>query len=237
MEISILKIKGNKMTKTQFNEIKEILSKWREERHLTYENQQAEFLGNVFEKVSEYFRAKNDLEKIDAICDIVIYFFNAFDFKYIAVSSNMYYYTFSDVVVYNIYSLFGARTDNLCVVENENDFINLEKNLNLTMFEIEQLCKNLGFDFYKCMLEKIKEIESRTGFYDESLNKFIKDEGYYSVAHLKNEIKLPKTYEIINVIEEKDLFLVKIKTPNTILTNKFKKWYKVDYEKVAGYKN
>ncbi|EAH8797566.1 hypothetical protein EWU78_08005, partial [Campylobacter coli] len=161
------------MTEIQFNEIKERLTQWRQERHLTYENQQAGFLGNVFEKVSEYFRAKNDLEKIDAICDIVIYFFNAFDFKYIAVSSNMYCYTFSDVVVYNIYSLFGARTDNLCVVENENDFINLEKNLNLTMFEIEQLCKNLGFDFYKCMLEKIKEIESRTGFYDERLKKFV----------------------------------------------------------------
>ncbi|HAA1585827.1 TPA_asm: hypothetical protein GD700_07550 [Campylobacter jejuni] len=39
----------------------------------------------------------------------------------------------------------------------------------------QYLCKNLGFDFYKCMLEKIKEIESRTGFYDERLNKFIKD--------------------------------------------------------------
>ncbi|HEF7700853.1 hypothetical protein C3H41_06380 [Campylobacter jejuni] len=159
----------------EFNEIKERLTQWRQERHLTYENQQAEFLGNVFEKVSEYFRAKNDLEKIDALCDIAVFFFNAFDFKYRAVSSNMNCYTFSDVVVYNIYSLFGARTDNLCVAENENAFLDLENHLNLTMFEIEQLCKNLGFDFYKCMLETIKEIESRTGFYDERLKKFIKD--------------------------------------------------------------
>lgn len=45
------------MTELQFNEIKEILAKYREIRHLTYENQREEFLGNVFEKVSEYFRA------------------------------------------------------------------------------------------------------------------------------------------------------------------------------------
>ncbi len=40
------------MTEIQFNEIKERLADWRSERSLTYENQQAEFLGNVFEKVS-----------------------------------------------------------------------------------------------------------------------------------------------------------------------------------------
>lgn len=148
------------MTELQFNEIKERLSKWRQERHLTYENQQAGFLGNVFEEISEYFRAKDNLERVDALCDIAVFFFNAFDFKYRAVSSNMNYYTFSDVVVYNIYSLFGARTDNLCVVDNENALY-LENHLNLTMFEIEHLCKNLGFDFYKCMLQTIKEIESR----------------------------------------------------------------------------
>lgn len=162
------------MTELQFNEIKERLAKYREIRHLTYENQRKDFLGNVFEKVSKYFRAKDDLERVEALCDIAAFFFNAFDFKYRAVSSNMNYYTFSDVVVYNIYSLFGARTDNLCVVDNENALY-LENHLNLTMFEIEKLCNNLGFDFYKCMLEKIKEIESRYG-YDDELNKFIKDE-------------------------------------------------------------
>ncbi|EDO9415758.1 hypothetical protein G4120_001214 [Campylobacter coli] len=167
------------MTEMQFNEIKERLADWRSERGLTYENQQAEFFGNVFEKVSEYFRAKDDLERVEALCDIAVFFFNAFDFKYIVVSSNMYCYTFSDVVVYNIYSLFGARTDNLCVVENENDFINLEKNLNLTMFEIEQLYKNLDFDFYKCMLEKIKEIESRCGYYNITLDNNGDYEDYY----------------------------------------------------------
>ncbi|EOE6439788.1 hypothetical protein ACKPI0_001731 [Campylobacter jejuni] len=49
------------MTQREFNLIKERLADWRSERGLTYENQREEFLGNVFEKVSEYFRAKDDL--------------------------------------------------------------------------------------------------------------------------------------------------------------------------------
>ncbi|HEC1751924.1 TPA: hypothetical protein R1712_001450, partial [Campylobacter lari] len=70
------------MTREQFNKIKERLAKYREIRHLTYENQQEAFLGNAFEKASEYFRAKNDLERIDALCDIAVFCFNAFDLKY-----------------------------------------------------------------------------------------------------------------------------------------------------------
>lgn len=48
-------------------------------------------------------------------------------------------------------------------------------NIYRLVYNCEHLCKNLGFDFYKCILETIKEIESRTGFYDERLKKFIKD--------------------------------------------------------------
>ncbi|EGI1268655.1 hypothetical protein IF515_001908, partial [Campylobacter jejuni] len=70
------------MTEMQFNEIKERLADWRSERSLTYENQREEFLGNVFEKVSEYFRAKDDLERVDALCDIVIFCFNSFNLDY-----------------------------------------------------------------------------------------------------------------------------------------------------------
>lgn len=217
------------MNKKQFNEIKERLEKYRE-KNLTYENQQEKFLGNVFEKVSEYFRAKDDLEKIDALCDIVIFCFNSFDIEY----------------EYDFYHNSGMRALiylNSCLIDNKNSLalnneviygisrISYNEIISYILSNIEKQVSDLGFDFYKCMLEKIKEIESHYG-YDDELNKFIKDEGYYDITHLKNEIKLPKTYEIINVIEEKDLFLVKIKTPNTILTNKFKKWYKADYEKL-----
>lgn len=62
------------MTQREFNLIKERLADWRSERGLTYENQREEFLGNVFEKVSEYFRAKDDLERVEALCVILQYF-------------------------------------------------------------------------------------------------------------------------------------------------------------------
>ncbi|AOT25901.1 hypothetical protein LOS1_00080 [Campylobacter phage vB_CjeM_Los1] len=211
------------MTEIQFNEIKERLADWRSERGLTYENQREEFLGNVFEKVSEYFRAKDDLERVEALCDIAVFCFNAFD-----IIDFDYYCEFcSDNENIEIYNLTDEISEVCCKVIKK---LYVKTSIPRIISYCQYLCKNLGFNFYKCMLEKIKEIESRTGFYDESLNKFIKDEEYYSVTHLKNEIKLPKIYEIINVIEEKDLFLVKIKTPNTILNNKFKKWYKADYE-------
>ncbi|EHO1685672.1 hypothetical protein KIM83_000941 [Campylobacter coli] len=212
------------MTEIQFNQIKERLTQWRQERHLTYENQQKGFLGNVFEEVSEYFRAKNDLEKIDALCDIVIFCFNSFDLEFKEMGK-IYDCDATKISIVDITDDLTYTTAKF-MRKDFKDFNNIYR----LVFNCKHLCENLGFNFYQCMLETIKEIESRTGFYDDELNKFIKDEGYYDITHLKNEIKLPKTYEIINMIEEKDLFLVKIKTPNTILTNKFKKWYKADYE-------
>ncbi|QPX63526.1 hypothetical protein F356_141 [Campylobacter phage F356] len=209
------------MNKKQFNEIKERLEKYRERKNLTYENQQEKFLGNVFEKVSEYFRAKDDLERVDALCYIAMFYLNSFDIKY-----NSQNFLMTDDI--NIHSVINRSYNMMNVTSTRTYSVNSNGYSFIAM--LENFFNNLGFNFDKCMLEIIKEIESRTGHYDESLNKFIKDEGYYSVAHLKNEIKLPKIYKIIDVIDKDYLFLVKIKTPNTILTNKFKKWYKPNYE-------
>lgn len=156
------------MTELQFNEIKERLSDWRSERGLTYENQQAGFLGNVFEEVSEYFRAKDDLEKIDALCDIVIFCFNSFDLEFKEIVK-IYDFDATKIRIVDI-------TDDLTYTTAKfmrKDFKNFN-NIYRLVFNCEHLCKNLGFDFYKCMLETIKDIESRTGYYDENLNKFIK---------------------------------------------------------------
>lgn len=157
------------MIEIQFNEIKERLSKWREERHLTYENQQAGFLGNVFEEISEYFRAKNDLERVDALCDIVIFCFNSFNLDYDVLERQKDYdikkitiVDITDYLDYMVASFYKNELDNFTFIYK-------------IIFNCLNLVKNLGFDFYKCMLETIKEIESRTGCYDESLKKFIKD--------------------------------------------------------------
>ncbi|EKG1799733.1 hypothetical protein O2N80_001842, partial [Campylobacter jejuni] len=142
------------MTEMQFNEIKERLADWRSERGLTYENQREEFLGNVFEKVSEYFRAKDDLERVEALCDIAVFFFNAFELKFGAFSNIK---RAGMIHLIDHFTSYFLEHNNKTVYNNSKD----EDFEYLLIVEIEILVKNLGFDFYKCMLEKIKEIESR----------------------------------------------------------------------------
>lgn len=237
------------MTEIQFNEIKERLSKWRNDRHLTYRKQRNGFLGNVYEEVSEYYRSMNEYEQIDALMDIIVFTVNSFDFDYklneYEIISTTYFTSVLNTLTniartlrYYYKEVYKIENSDLDDKEKELELEKIEKEFRPSfqqhawsiIYEVKDLTEDLGFDFYKCMLETIKEIESRKGYYNESIGKFIKDEGYYSITNLKNEIKLPKTYKIIDVIEEKELFLVKIKTSNTVLTNKFKKWYKSDYE-------
>ncbi|HFF9194433.1 TPA: hypothetical protein ACGFFS_001840 [Campylobacter coli] len=138
------------------------------ERHLTYENQRKDFLGNVFEKVSKYFRAKDDLERVEALCDIAVFCFNAFDLK-LGVFSNIK--RASMIHLIDHFTSYFIEHNNKTVYNNSKD----EDFEYLLIVEIEILVKNLGFDFYKYMLQTIKKIKSRTGHYDENLNKFIKD--------------------------------------------------------------
>ncbi|MCV3414676.1 hypothetical protein L8V81_07990, partial [Campylobacter lari] len=150
------------MTREQFNEIKERLTKYREIRHLTYENQQAEFLGNAFEKVSEYFRAKNDLERVKALCGIAILYLNSFNAEFINITINQNSskksYVMGDIV-WNIQELMSEINNELDFeyIVSE-DFKDYEFDL---IFKIECVVKDLGFNFYKCMIETIKEIESK----------------------------------------------------------------------------
>ncbi|MBW1374686.1 hypothetical protein, partial [Campylobacter jejuni] len=160
------------MTEIQFNEIKERLADWRSERGLTYENQREEFLGNVFEKVSEYFRAKDDLERVEALCDIAVFCFNVFD----TIDFDYYYEFRNSNENIEIYKLTDAISE---VCYREIKKLYAKPYIPLIISYCQYLCKNLGFDFYKCMLEKIKEIESRTGFYDERLNRFVEKIGAY----------------------------------------------------------
>ncbi|HEB8062442.1 TPA: hypothetical protein RZJ77_001713, partial [Campylobacter coli] len=164
------------MTQEQFNEIKERLAKWRKERHLTYENQREEFLGNVFEKVSKYFRAKDDLERIDALCNIAVFYTNSFSFKHKIIPLD------SDFLPEDLFSHLIYELSISCIEKgNKLNLKFIEKNLGYGfLILIEMILKDLGFNFYKCMLETLKEIESRTGYYDEGLNKFTKDKGVYN---------------------------------------------------------
>lgn len=165
------------MAEIQFNEIKERLTQWREERHLTYENQREGFAGNVFEEVIEYFRAKDDLERVDALCDIVIFCFNSFDLEFKEMEK-IYDCDKTKITIVDITDYLTYTTAKF-MRKDFKDFNNIYR----LVFNCKHLCENLGFNFYQCILQTIKEIESRTGFYDERLKKFIKDTSDYAKAN------------------------------------------------------
>ncbi|EAI8168616.1 hypothetical protein CJY68_09355 [Campylobacter coli] len=206
------------MTELQFNEIKERLSKWREERRLTYENQQAGFLGNVFEEISEYFRAKDNLERVDALCDIVIFCFNSFDLEFKEIVK-IYDFDATKISIVDI-------TDDLTYTTAKfmrKDFKNFN-NIHRLVFNCKHLCNNLGFDFYKCMLETIKDIESRTGYYDKEKSKFIKNDGAYNKEDLLEKYPISK----YSISEDNTHFIIFNKKGHT--ETFIKKWYKADCE-------
>ncbi|MGI7463343.1 hypothetical protein ACNF96_03430 [Campylobacter jejuni] len=219
------------MTEMQFNEIKERLADWRSERSLTYENQREEFLGNVFEKVSEYFRAKDDLERVDAVCDIVIFCFNSFDLEFKEMGK-IYDCDATKISIVDITDDLTYTTAKF-MRKDFKDFNNIYR----LVFNCEHLCKNLGFDFYKCMLEKIKEIESRTGFYDERLKKFVdkicafsKDEALSNVSKDFGFLGNSIIYKLTQ--EDKNFWFITCKEIETNLQidYKVKKIYKADYK-------
>lgn len=229
------------MTSVQFNEIKSRLADWREERHLTYESQKKGFLGNVFEEVSEYFRAKDNYERIDSICDIAIFCFNAFDVNFdnfqehIRKPCMQSYYDgkrLSDIYkdVYAEDSFMSIIYEILIISRKiiYKDFYDLEVIINRLMFYLKELAEYLGFDFFKSMIETIKEIESRTGHYDDKLGKFVKDLGAYTedeawalaLKNDKNALLEFRPNELIGAPEDTWGF-----------TNMYiKKWYKANYE-------
>ena len=200
------------MTKEQFNDIKERLDKWIEKRHLTKEGQRAGYFGNIYEELSEYHRANNEYEIIDAICDIAIFTLNSFDYKYnekyVEIQQLKIQKNIEDITIKDIHrSVERCYTD--CTTSRLIEYL-------------ECLAFNYGYNFYKCMLEAIKEISSRTGKYDENIGKFIKDKGAYT----KEEAK--KIYPKCNIEDIGDGFMIfdyKGHTKDYLI-----KWYKANYE-------
>ena len=207
------------MTKEQFNEIKERLAKWREERKLTYENQRERFLGNSYEEVSEYFRANNSLERIDALCDIVILCFNAFNLNYTEMKIIRYDEPESISISDITYDLSFITSSFM------NYNFKSPSNIYRLILDCKYLSKNLGYNFYGCMLEAIKEIESRSGYYDPEIKKFVKNKGAYSFACVAKEYPGSK-YSIAET--EKDFIVFNERGGTEAFLDK---WYKADYSK------
>lgn len=171
-----------------FNKIVDRLYDWRKERRLGLRGQIEGLLKNISGEVDEYLVARNDFEKVDAICDICVFCFNAMgDF---ARGKDLIKGNFANCLediekkIIQANALF-ERADELVSKEDGGWQDNYKKAIALKcqlldlLWEAISLCaaeiEKMGFDFKKSMDETLKEIESRTGHWDEAQNKFIKD--------------------------------------------------------------
>lgn len=199
------------------------LEAWRDERRLTAESQKGGYLINIMEELGELAQALRDYEKytnyfkdcvepfgyegkatnyqikqaeheiIDALCDIAVFTINAgadvpCDLKRTSLEAHG-----NTQLNESLAELMKA-----CAIFSAN----FSSNWNAADFNIIlDLCSKMslyyGFNFEIAMLETIKEINSRTGAYDESAKKWVKDtseqakakwyKANYEKARMKNE--------------------------------------------------
>lgn len=100
------------------------------------------------------------------------------------------------------------------------------------------LIEKLGFNAYECLKEKIKELQTYTGYYSDTQSEFILDEGAYTYDEAyKIASKQLQSHEDIREFNEKDGWFI-YKVCNTyekapIKEKRLKKWYKAQMIKLS----
>ncbi len=179
------------MTLEQEQKLEQLLKNWREERHLAVESQRNGLMGNLCEELSEYYRATNNDEKIDALCDIYVFCANS-----LKMSVDIIINIMNNVVAINPFNTYiFEMLHKLTYSFNYSDEFKINTTLYSIMRSVAYKTNELGYDFYKCMQETIKEISSRTGHYDKNIHKFVKDKSdeavkkWYKADYSKCKIK------------------------------------------------
>lgn len=141
------------------------LEKWRLERGLD-RSQGFEFdletqASFIFEEIGvEYLRAKDEYEKIDALCDTVVFCVNA-----------------ASLLGYNAlgYKTHGSVSISK-ILENAVFLLTYKDTdiIGLICAKCVNIIKSMGYDFYKCMNEILKEVESRIGAFNPETGKWEK---------------------------------------------------------------
>ena len=80
-----------------------------------------------------------------------------------------------DEVKYNHLKLIGQLTEEICEgIQKPSKHESIDWRCDCIVFLINSLTQD-GYDAEKCLNETLLEIKSRTGHYDESIGKFVKD--------------------------------------------------------------
>ncbi len=159
------------MTRRQEDLLEEKLVKWSTDVWITFSEQKMGFIGNLLEKMSEYYKAKDDNAKIGALCDIYILCMTSLDEEVTVIRSCIEnrddYLTF---------------VDGICdiLIERENWRVfrcwgNTDESIYQMMLCVERMADFMDYNFYKCVLETIKEVVSKGGSFDMTNYIIVKD--------------------------------------------------------------
>lgn len=155
------------MTKKQFKEINARLKKWRKMRGIDIESQRDGLVLNLLEELVEFGRAKNDLEKVDALCDMYIFLLNSYPLDS-GIKTDRQHFGFN-------FMLSMIKEMNSLDIKDCRDDVIFRNEMMFLVYSIEFNLKELGYEPYLCMCETLQEIESRSGKYDANAKKWIKD--------------------------------------------------------------
>lgn len=156
------------------NEIINRLEIWRKVRGLNSSqgfkfdlNSQVSFLT---EEITEYLRAKDDSDRVDALCDLSIFSLNAIN----SLDNNyddLFSETYHKSKRVNFYSIANI-IDRLPYMFRKGNYIKFNF---MDIVEISRwMIEDMNYDYFKCMNETLKEIESRKGAFDPESGKWEK---------------------------------------------------------------
>ena len=178
--------------KIDLAEVHKKLEVLRAERKITVESQKKDYIVNVMEKFGELASAIKDYDKfsqpdypyptdiqeaeyeiVKAICDIAVLTLNVgadvFFSKRVPLIDTS---TISQDV--NSLSLLISDCADFECYEDYNSYVHF---YNILM-DCTKLCERYGFNFQLAMEEAVKEISSHTGFYDEDIKKWKRDDSW-----------------------------------------------------------
>lgn len=173
-------------------------------------SQRLNFEVNYVKELLEFYEAhrdKDEYEMIDALCDMII------------ISLNAGGYLGND---------FNCTT-------NENLVCSLtDRNMQISGLLAELVVR--GYDAYKCLCETVKELESRSGSWNEELGKWCKDLGAYTEEEAIKKVsdKVWSEHHSLDSVEKQkeddDYWYFNCEIDDGYYTEeKARKWYKADY--------
>lgn len=130
------------------------LNIWRENRNINKkEFVMDDEVANLLEECTEYLRAKNEYEQIDALCDVGVFGINGY-----CIHPNKEEYIYD---LENSLNIYETKVDIYDILEILSR-VGRDGVIDISIIDYSfSMMNQMGYDYKKCMLETIKEISSR----------------------------------------------------------------------------